>query len=183
MSNHQSIQQGEKAPIELRPALVSDAEAIGRIRVSAWQAAYEAFMPKHFLDALDPLANLEALHEKLAQPTDNFMVNVADIDSSVVAFSILGSPRYATHIQSTELWALNVHPDFWRQGIGRALTFDTVNTAKTLGFQCVELWCIHGNLPACATYESCGFTLTGQERTSSTLTGHPLREILYTKAL
>lgn len=172
-----------KPSIKLRPASVDDAEAIGNIRVSAWQAAYEAFMPKDFLNALDPLANLDALREKLAQPSDGFMVNVADVDGSAVAFSILGSPRYATHILSTELWALNVHPDFWRQGIGRTLTFDTVNTAKTLGFQCIELWCIYGNLPACATYEGCGFTLAGQERTSSTLTGHPLREILYTKAL
>lgn len=169
--------------MKLRPALVSDAEAIGYIRVSAWQAAYEKFMPQSFLAALDPLEHLDSRRKDLAKQTDGFVVCVAEVDGSVAAFSIIGTPRYPTNARVIELWALNVHPSLWRQGIGRALTLRAVDTASSLGFQTVELWCIHGNSPARAAYESCGFSLTGQERASSTLTGYPLHEVLYAKAL
>jgi len=171
------------AHVKLRPALESDAEAICRIRVSAWQAAYKKFMPGSFLDTLDPLTNIDSWREKLAQAIDGGIVSVADVDGSTVAFSVVGAPRYPVSERCTELWALNVHPDFWRQGIGRALVRRAIDTASLIGSQRLELWCIRGNLPARAAYENCGFAFTGRERSSSTLTGQPLHEVLYAKEI
>lgn len=169
--------------MRLRQALVNDAEAISRIRVLAWQAAYGNFMPKGFLDALDPLANIDSWREKLTRPIDGWIVSVADVEDSTVAFSVVGAPRYPTSERCTELWALNVHPDFWRLGIGRILINRAVDTAAATGSRRIELWCIHGNLPARAAYEKCGFAPTGQERSSSQLTGQPLHEILYAREI
>lgn len=172
-----------RALVNLRPAVTEDAEAIGYIRVSAWRAAYRQFMPPHYLGALDPSTNLEALRQRLANPIDPFRVTVAERSGSVVGFSIVGAPRYESSNEAVELWALNVLPKYWRQGIGCALTCEAIDRVLARGFSAVELWCIHGNTPAQAAYESCGFKLTGQNRTSSALTGHPLYEVLYAKAL
>jgi ribosomal protein S18 acetylase RimI-like enzyme len=169
------------APVILRPAIPSDADAVGRIRVAAWRAAYRSFMPASYLDALDPLANLDSLRVKLASPSDDFKLAVAEVNGLVVGFSIIGEPRYETSPGCLELWALNVSPEHWRRGIGRSLTLQAVREAASSGCD-IELWCISGNLPAQAAYESCGFLLTGKERTSSSLTGHPLHEVLYSKS-
>jgi RimJ/RimL family protein N-acetyltransferase len=47
----------------------------------------------------------------------------------------------------------------------------------------VELCCINGNNAACRLYEESGFTLTGQRRTTTNLTGNPLDELAYQNAL
>lgn len=171
------------AQMQLRPAELCDAEAICRVRVLAWQAAYGEFMPRGYLDSLAPLANVDAWGKRLAQPSNSASINVVEMDDSVVGFSTADLPRYSTAAKCVELWALNVHPAYWRRGVGRALTLHAIDIARAQGFESVELWCISGNIPARANYESCGFSLTGRERSSPTLTGQPLHEILYAKVL
>ena len=166
----------------LRPAIPADAGAIGQIRVAAWRAAYQRFMPESYLAALNPSANLDSLRAKLASPADDFKLTVAEYDGLVAGFSIIGAPRYEAIQGHMELWALNVLPEYWRRGIGRSLTLHAVREAAALGCRGIELWCINGNAPAQAAYESCGFTLAGKERTSSNLTGHPLHEVLYSRS-
>jgi len=169
--------------MSVRLARPSDAEAIGQIRVAAWRAAYRRFMPTEFLASLDPSANLSALRDQLVKPTSAFKVFVAECSGSAAGFAIIGAPRYESKPHSIELWALNVLPVYWRQGIGANLIHRSVGEATSLGFSSIELWCINGNLAAEAAYERCGFIRTNYERSSSTLTGHPLHEIMYTKVL
>lgn len=160
----------------IRRALPSDAEAIGEIRVRAWQAAYAAFMPAAFLAALDPGANLDGLRELVASGAAFPFVNVAERDGAACGFSLLGASRAPRADASHELWALNVHPDHWRQGIARHLVERALSDARALGARDIELWCIHGNAVAEALYERCGFARTGETRTTSQLTGLPLTE-------
>ena len=167
----------------LRPAIIEDAEAIGSIRVSAWRAAYQQFMPSNCLAELDPLHNLGALRERLAAPKKKLWFTCAEVNGAVVGFSMVGAPRYETLEGHAELWSLNVLPSHWRTGIARGLTLKAIGETTSAGYCVLELWCIIGNLPARAAYESVGFSLTGKERTSSHLTGHPLHEVLYAKAL
>lgn len=78
----------------LREAEPKDAEAIGKVRVAAWRAAYRTFMPEAFLSALDPANNLSELKERLSNQHSDFIVSVAEKSRDVVAFSIVGKPRY-----------------------------------------------------------------------------------------
>jgi GNAT superfamily N-acetyltransferase len=169
--------------MSIRLATTADASAIGQIRVDAWRAAYQPFMPLEYLEALNPSANLDLLAERLSKPTKEFMVFVAEHEGNTLGFSLIGAPRYPTQELTIELWALNVSPAYWRQGFGRKLVDHSVAESSCLGFSRIELWCIKGNSPAEATYIGCGFTYTAKERTSSVLTGHPLNEILYAKML
>jgi RimJ/RimL family protein N-acetyltransferase len=169
--------------ILLRPATPADAETIGRIRVSAWRAAYQPFMPASYLASLDHKANMADLRTKLATPSNAFRLTIAEVDDQVVGFSIVGTPRHNAREGHTELWALNVTLTHWRKGIGRALTLQAIGDSAAHGFIGIDLWCIVGNLPAQAAYESCGFIPTGIARVSSALTGYPLHEILYVKSM
>lgn len=167
----------------LRPATVADAEAIAPIRIAAWRAAYKDFMPRLYLESLDPKPTIESLKTKLTNDATGFAVTVAEQDQCVVGFSMVGAPRYETSATSIELWALNVLPSSWRLGVGRALTLSSIEEGRAQGKSSIELWCICGNLPAQLTYERCGFRPTDRERTSSDLTGTPLHERLYAQAL
>ncbi len=100
-----------------------------------------------------------------------------------VGFSIVGKPRYQAPESVLELWAINVHPTYWRARVGRHLVSEALVHARAEGFTVVELWCIEGNTPATRLYEMTGFKPNGQRRTTSDLTGSPLTEFKYQNAL
>lgn len=166
----------------LRAASPDDAEAIEAIRVASWRAAYRELMPASFLDSLDPSAQVAVLRETIRTQQLPFSVTVAQLQRTVVAWMVLGSPRYPSEPCTLELWALNVAPSHWRVGAGRLLVQEALATAKAQAFARVELWCLAGNKQAVALYESCGFNATGESRTTSRLTGHPLHESAFQKA-
>lgn len=166
----------------LRSALPTDADAIGRIRVNAWRSAYRDHLPAAYLAGLDAGANLDALRTALREPKPPFVATVVELAAEVVAFSIVGLPRYQAELETLELWALNVDPNHWHKGFGKRLVLEALRR-RTQGTRSkIELWCIKGNHAACSLYESCGFARTGAERTTSTLTGHPLHEVAYARA-
>ncbi|WP_347332890.1 GNAT family N-acetyltransferase [Marinimicrobium locisalis] len=167
----------------LRKAKPEDAEAIGLVRVSAWRAAYRQFMPQAFLDALNPDANIEELKERLANQSEEFTVFVAERERSVVAFAIVGEPRYRAPARTLELWAVNVLPECWRMGIGSALVERVLQYSAGAGVERLELWCLKGNRPALEAYRKLGFVESGQERSTSQLTGHVLHELHYVKMI
>ena len=167
----------------LREAEPKDAEEIGLVRVAAWRAAYQEFMPEQFLDALDATNNLSELKERLSNQNSDFILSVAEEYEQVVAFSIIGKPRYEAPAKAIELWAVNVLPKYWRMGIGSRLVERAIAYSSRSGFESIELWCIKGNTPAQETYKKLGFIESGQERSSSQLTGNTLHELHYVKTL
>lgn len=167
----------------LREAEPKDAEEIGQVRVAAWRAAYQQFMPKNFLNALDPTSNLSELKERLSNQGSDFILSVAEEHGQVVAFTILGKPRYKAPANAIELWAVNVLPEFWRLRIGSRLVERAITYSSRSGFESIELWCIKGNTPAQEAYKKLGFIESGRERSSSRLTGNTLHELHYVKVL
>lgn len=63
-----------------------------------------------------------------------------------------------------EIANVAVHPDFWRQGIGRALVQTALDKSAELGFPRVMLEVRASNLPAQALYRSFGFEEDGRRR-------------------
>ncbi|MBK6768070.1 MAG: GNAT family N-acetyltransferase [Ardenticatenales bacterium] len=165
--------------MKVRAARVADADAVDQIRVAAWRAAYRKFMPSEFLASLDPGQNLEGLRAAISATEPPFQTQVAEDRGTVVAYVMFGAPRYKARPGTLELWALNIKPDCWRQGIGRVLVQEVLAAARSAALTRVELWCISGNVPAVSLYESAGFVLTGESRTTSGLTGYPLHEVAY----
>jgi ribosomal protein S18 acetylase RimI-like enzyme len=169
--------------MDIRIARPEDAEAVGEIRVRAWRAAYRGQMPAEYLDSLDATANLEKLKTALGTQDPPFLMKVAELGKRVVAFSIVGAPRYEAAKDTAELWTLNVDPSCWRQGVGRQLVRAALADALAQNHRRLELWCLVGNAAASALYETSGFVRNGKQRTTSTLTGSPLTEMAYERLL
>lgn len=161
-------------------ARAADAEQIGETRLRSWQTAYGAFMPTEFLSTLDPSANLDGLRQLLRSENPVPLVTIAEIGNTVRGFSILGAPRSPEGGASLELWALNVHPAYWRAELATRLVIQSLTGVSAAAD--VELWCVRGNVAAEALYLRRGFRRTGEERTTQHLTGHPLTEGRFVRA-
>lgn len=166
----------------VRSAIAADAESILDIRVAAWRAAYQGFMPAEYLASLDALQGLDGLVTAIQSPEPLFHLKVAESKGAVLGFVIVGAPRYDARPQTLELRALNIRPDQWRQGAARLLLQAALEDTQAKRYARLELWCLAGNIPATALYESNGFVRTGESRTTSALTGHPLHEVAYANA-
>lgn len=97
------------------------------------------------------IANPDMIHVPPAQIA-NGQVIVADMDGAVVGFAA---------VVGGELDGLFVEPDLWGQGIGRALIDAATHEARKRGLALKVI----ANPSARRFYESCGFSIEGEERT------------------
>jgi N-acetylglutamate synthase-like GNAT family acetyltransferase len=136
-------------PVRIRPAIVSeqkDLEALQR-RASLNNAG----------DREALLANPDAIQLPLEQIAAN-RVFLAERDGAIVGFFAV-LPR---EDGETELDALFVEPDLWRQGVGKLLIEHCADVARAQGSAQLH---VVGNPHAKEFYTACGFQVTGTVRT------------------
>ena len=109
-------------------------------------------MPDAYLDGL-------RVEDRAARYTfdrdDGPRTTVAVADDAIVGFAtVLGS----------ELAALHVDPDHWRQGVGRALVTHALSGIASAGFTAAHLWLLAGNTRGRQFYEAGGWTADGTRR-------------------
>jgi GNAT superfamily N-acetyltransferase len=97
------------------------------------------------------LANPDAIHLPLSQLA-NGQVIVADVGGEIAGFAA---------VVGGELDGLFVEPDLWGLGIGRTLVDAVVHEARRKGLTLK----VTANPRAKRFYESCGFTVEGEEQT------------------
>ena len=97
------------------------------------------------------LANPDAVHLPPAQIA-NGQVIVAELDGEVAGFAA---------VVGGELDGLFVEPDLWGGGIGRLLVNAAAHEARRRGLSLTVI----ANPRARGFYESCGFTVEGEEHT------------------
>src|SRR5690349_589688 len=96
-------------------------------------------------------AHPDAIHLPPAQIA-NGQVIVAELDGEIVGFAA---------VVGGELDGLFVEPDMWGAGIGRALVNAAAHEARQRGLSLTVI----ANPVAKGFYESCGFTVEGEEQT------------------
>lgn len=160
-----------------RPAVATDAEGLARVWIAAWQAAYAGLMPAEFLAGLD-VAEVAA-RPKRALPPDQ-RVLVLELDGEIAGACRFGASRDpGAGPQTGEVIAINLHPAWWRQGLGRQLLQAAVAQLAEAGYSEATLWVLAGNQRARRFYESLGWSADGAEKQDDTLTGSPLHEVRY----
>jgi ribosomal protein S18 acetylase RimI-like enzyme len=175
--------------VTIRAAVVDDADAMGRLHVRAWQRAYRGMIPDAYLDALLPSERAEMWRGNLAR-TGVPPVLVATLGETVVGFAAFGAaqPPHPTEPAPTEpatsgeLFAINLDPDHWGRGVGRALLQRATDELAALGYDDAVLWVLPENDRARALYESEGWTADGGIATEEIL-GVTVTDIRYRRSL
>ena len=162
--------------VRVRQARVADAPAMGRLHVRAWQAAYRGQMPDDYLERLRPEDRAAYWDGVLRREDRGGAVLVAERAGEVVGFAAAGpspDPEGAG-----ELYAINLDPDHWGTGAGRALLAAAQAELARLGLAESVLWVLAGNARARRFYERAGWGADGTERTSEAF-GVSVLEVRY----
>jgi len=149
-----------------RPAGPSDADAIARVHVTAWQAAYRDLLPSDVLAALSVERRAARWAADLAGATATVTVTrVALEDGQVCGFASVGPCRDPDLRDSGawELYAIYLAPTAWGRGIGRDLLAAALREVPA-GVPVVSLWVLEGNARGRRFYEAAGFVADGRRQ-------------------
>ena len=123
-------------------------------------------MPDDYLDSLtvDDRADqwTRVLTGDLDPPRAVFVSE--DEDGRVVGFVAVGGEMDAADATRGEVYALNVDPDRWGRGVGRALLAAGCGHLRTVRFATAVLWVHRDNARACRFFRASGWRADGAER-------------------
>ncbi len=157
------------AAVRVRPPVESDAPRLADIHISAWRAAYRKVMSDEYLDGLNPEAQTRGWRRNILEPRPGTFHLVAETDSGVTGFCIVGPAEGAAESDSEsasasatgQLYAINVHPDSWAQGVGSALFAAAEEKLLSLGYTRAFLWVEASNKRAIDFYTRRGWLNDG----------------------
>jgi len=168
--------------VTVRLARAGDADAIGRIQVETWRAAYTGLMPDEAVAGFDVASRQQQWRELLGgMPRPGGATFVVEDGGEVVGFASVGASRDEEAEQEAELYAIYLHPSCWDRGIGRALLQRAEESMRSSGFRRAVLWVLDGNERAIRFYETAGWEADG--RKDDEFQGASVTELRYRKRL
>jgi GNAT superfamily N-acetyltransferase len=147
--------------IRVRPALLTDTDAIAAVHVAAWRAAYAGVMPAATLARLSPDERAGLWRTVLSRASGQETVLVADRGGPLEGFCAAGCGRRPDESGLGEIYALNVRPSAWGRGVGLELLVAAESWLRDRGFQEAVLWVARDNPRARRFYERQGWREDG----------------------
>lgn len=138
----------------------ADAEALAQLHVATWSETYAHLLPPGFLSTTYVEGRRRMWVQVLAQPRDDMVVRVAEVDDVLVGFSWAGPPVEALagdDGRTRQLYALYVRAAHHGTGIGQRLL------DEALGHEPAVLRVVRDNPRAVAFYRRDGFVPDGVE--------------------
>jgi ribosomal protein S18 acetylase RimI-like enzyme len=166
-------------PIPVRWGVPDDACALAEIHVRAWQMGYRGLLPDSLLDSLSAADRLPRWRERLAETAARVLV--AEVDGRPAGWLVIG-PQRDTDVDAQrvgEIYAIYVHPDFWRRGCGAALLAQARDELRGQGFAEATLWVLRTNQRAIRFYEAHGFWADGASKIETNRDGIAFDEVRY----
>lgn len=159
----------------VRPATVADADAVARVHVAAWLAAYPDLLPQPPGAAGSVERRRRQWRELLAQPGQETLL--IELDGVVVGFANFGPARDDDLPPSVaEIYAIYLEPARWRRGLGSTVWRESCARLARRGFDEVAVWALHDNERALGFYRSRGLAPDGWLRSESER-GQPVDQI------
>jgi ribosomal protein S18 acetylase RimI-like enzyme len=168
--------------VTIRPMAVADVARVGEVHVRAWQAAYRGAMPDAFLDGLRPEDRADMWRRGIEEGWPGRR-DVIEVDGDVAGFAAYGPERDGDDPTRGELYAINLDPEYWRQGLGRRFIRHVTAELAQLGFQRVVLWVEASNDRARRFYESEGWSYDPGSDRVDTIQEVPVAEVRYVRDL
>ena len=164
----------------VRQATAADADAIGRVQVESWRAAYAGLLPEETIAAFDVAGRQRMWREGLSRtPRPGSATFVATVDGETVGFATVGASQ--SEDATGELYAIYVHPSSWGDGAGRALIEQSEQSLRDSGFAQALLWVLDGNERAERFYRAAGWERDGEKE--DVFQGATVTELRYRKKL
>ena len=144
--------------IVVRPAQLEDVDEIVVIGVRSWKEGYRGVVSPGLVP--DAAGLRTRIRERIAERVPSIAVGV--FDGVVRGWITFGASRDADASPSVgEIWALNVHPDAWRRGIGRQLVGYALGRLARAPFAEATLWTFRDTPRSRSFYDAVGFETDG----------------------
>lgn len=163
--------------VMVRPAHEADVDGIQDVADRTWHETYDDILGEDVVgEVLDEWYVDEAIEEGVSHEAQDFVVAVDD--DTVVGYAHAGPhPPRRVH----QLYRIYVHPDYWGQGIGKALLADIEQALYDRDVSSYEVEVIAANEGAVGFYEATGFERVESEETE--FKGVAVTEHIYRKRL
>lgn len=144
--------------IVVRPARPEDVDDIVDVALVAWRDGYRGVVPANLMP--DARGLKARIRERVAERGPP--IAVGELDAAVRGWITFGPSRDLEAAPSVgEIWALNVHPEAWRRGIGRELVGYALERLARGSFSEVTLWTFRDTPRSRSFYEALGFRADG----------------------
>jgi ribosomal protein S18 acetylase RimI-like enzyme len=149
----------------IRRAVPADAEALARLHIDAWRAAYRGLVPDRILDGFSLERRTAWWRTRLTEGGDGPEHTwVAEDAGGIAGFVTSGPARDESAPPppgAGEIQAIYMRPDVIGRGVGRALLERAVDDLRAAGFDPLVVWVFEANDRARHVYEAAGFTPDG----------------------
>ncbi|MBU4215283.1 MAG: anhydro-N-acetylmuramic acid kinase [Actinobacteria bacterium] len=157
-----------RPPVELRPAVADDLDAITAVFLACWQESYADVLPPAALTGMTPASARALWARALAEPSGPVLVACDPQDGR-----LLGLTRYAVEGDLGWVHSLYVAPGTQGRGIGGTLLDGAMAALRALGVPSAALWVFEANLPSLQFYRRRGWAADGTRRTQPELADAP----------
>jgi GNAT superfamily N-acetyltransferase len=161
-------------------------EAVARIQVAGWRAAYAEILPADFLDRLDERARAAQWRTRIGPAAEpNSPTFVATDETDVVRGFAHTGPVRDEDLESdgrAEVYTLYVDPVSWRAGIGTLLMREVERFWAPTDVRELVLWVFERNALGRAFYERLGFEPDGATHVDDFGGAQPV-EVRYRRSL
>ena len=163
----------------VRAATPRDAEAIARVYVETWRAAYPGMLADHVLVGMSEDRQRAYWHSVLVGRRD--VVHVAEAADAVVGFAAAGAARPFLPEAKGEVYTLYVLPDHQNRGLGRALLASSWAALAQRALVPMAVWVLAAN-PARFFYERLGGARAAERDSALSGVAHRERGYLWRMA-
>jgi ribosomal protein S18 acetylase RimI-like enzyme len=162
--------------VHVRKARPSDADAIARIYIEAWQDTYPALLPSRLLLTMTQEGQTQRWRNAITIAARETVYVAESGNREVVAMASFGRSRDSGFGFDSEIYTLYVDPCFTGLGYGRAMLNGAFNALNNLKHESCLIWA-HARNPARFFYEAMGGKLVAERTTN--MMGIPVAEVAF----
>jgi ribosomal protein S18 acetylase RimI-like enzyme len=141
--------------LHYRTPTLDDVDELSRLHVLCWQQAYEGLLPEEFLRDLSVEQRAASWRLTVANP--GAFVLVACFQDKIAGFVSCGpSRKEAASFGDGEVYAIYIHRDHYRKGIGRRFMAEAAKFWLAKGGRSLVVMFIAANAQAELFYQSLG---------------------------
>lgn len=126
--------------LTIRPAQISDADALGRVHVQVWRETYPGIVPQRVLDNLNEAERAVRWRSVIGAAAQNQFAWCAFEDDRMLGFCAGGPAREAALGMPGEIFVISILKAGQGRGFGRALMRAAANNLMNSGFKSAGLW-------------------------------------------